>query len=177
MNYAQIRKMDISNGEGVGVSLFVSGCPFHCKNCFNSVAWDYNYGKPFVKETMDTIIRLLNYDYIKRFSILGGEPLADANAETVYHILSTVRKTYPDKQIWIYSGYTFEEIMNGGKDNSYKIKALDNADVLVDGRYIDELRDLNLYFRGSSNQRIIDLNKSTADGIQEYNVGVRDHVF
>lgn len=172
MNYAQIRKMDISNGEGIGVSLFVSGCPFHCKNCFNSIAWDYNYGKPFTDETMNTIIELLNNDYIKRFSILGGEPLADNNAETVYHILSTVRKTYPDKQIWVYSGYTFEEIMSGDENTAdlYKIKALNNADVLVDGRYVDELKDLNLHFRGSSNQRLIDLNKSTSDNVVLYEV-------
>lgn len=172
MNYAQIRKMDISNGEGIGVSLFVSGCPFHCKNCFNSIAWDYNYGKSFTDETMNTIIGLLNHDYIKRFSILGGEPLADNNSETVYHILSTVRKTYPDKQIWVYSGYTFDEIMNGDENttNLYKIKALNNADVLVDGRYVDELKDLNLHFRGSSNQRLIDLNKSTSDNVVLYEV-------
>lgn len=172
MNYAQIRKMDISNGEGIGMSLFVSGCPFHCKNCFNSIAWDYNYGKPFTDETMNTIIKLLNHDYIKRFSILGGEPLADNNSETVYRILSTIRKTYPDKQIWVYSGYTFEEIMNGVKNTTdlYKIKALNNADVLVDGRYVDELKDLNLHFRGSSNQRLIDLNKSTSDNVVLYEV-------
>lgn len=172
MNYAQIRKMDISNGEGIGASLFVSGCPFHCKNCFNSIAWDYNYGKPFTDETMNTIIELLNHDYIKRFSILGGEPLADNNSETVYRILSTIRKTYPDKQIWVYSGYTFEEIMSGDENtaNLYKIKALNNADVLVDGRYVDELKDLNLYFRGSSNQRLIDLNKSTSDNVVLYEV-------
>lgn len=172
MNYAQIDNMEYCNGEGIGVSLFVSGCPFHCKNCFNSIAWDYNYGKPFTDETMNTIIELLNHDYIKRFSILGGEPLADNNSETVYHILSTVRKTYPDKQIWVYSGYTFEEIMSGDENTAdlYKIKALNNADVLVDGRYVDELKDLNLHFRGSSNQRLIDLNKSTSDNVVLYEV-------
>lgn len=172
MNYAQIDNMEYCNGEGIGVSLFVSGCPFHCKNCFNSIAWDYNYGKPFTDETMNIIIELLNHDYIKRFSVLGGEPLADNNSETVYHILSTVRKTYPDKQIWVYSGYIFEEIMSGDKNTAdmYKIKALNNADVLVDGRYVDELKDLNLYFRGSSNQRLIDLNKSTSDNVVLYEV-------
>lgn len=174
MNYAQIRKMDISNGEGIGVSLFVSGCPYHCKNCFNSVAWDYNYGKPFTQETMDIILKLLKPDYIKRFSVLGGEPLADQNVETVFKILSRIRDVYPNKKIWLYTGNTYENIIDLTDDTPeyyrFRIVNYNYADVLVDGRYIDELKDLNLHFRGSSNQRLIDLNKSTKDNIVLYEV-------
>lgn len=158
MNYAQIRKMDISNGEGIGVSLFVSGCHFHCKNCFNSIAWDYNYGQQFTEDTMQTILQLLQQDFIKRFTILGGEPLDDKNVETVYNIIQQVRQHNSNIKIWLYSGYTFEEIMKQTDVyGEYRRKILKIIDVLVDGQYVDELKDLNLQFRGSSNQRIIHL--------------------
>lgn len=158
MNYVQIRKMDISNGEGIGVSLFVSGCHFHCKNCFNSIAWDYSYGQRFTEETMQTILQLLQRDFIKRFTILGGEPLDDKNVETVYNIIQQVRQHNSNIKIWLYSGYTFEEIMKQTDVyGEYRKKVLKIIDVLVDGQYIDELKDLNLQFRGSSNQRIIHL--------------------
>lgn len=156
MNYAQIRKMDISNGEGIGVSLFISGCHFHCKNCFNSIAWDYNYGQQFTEDTMQTILQLLQRDFIKRFTILGGEPLDDKNVETVYNIIQQVRQHNSNIKIWLYSGYTFEEIMKQTDVyGEYRKKILKIIDVLVDGQYVDELKDLNLQFRGSSNQRII----------------------
>lgn len=158
MNYAQIRKMDISNGEGIGVSLFVSGCHFHCKNCFNSIAWDYNYGQQFTEDTMQTILQLLQQDFIKRFTILGGEPLDDKNVEKVYNIIQQVRQHNSNIKIWLYSGYTFEEIMKQTDVyGEYRKKILKIIDVLVDGQYVDELKDLNLQFRGSSNQRIIHL--------------------
>lgn len=158
MNYAQIRKMDISNGEGIGVSLFVSGCHFHCKNCFNSIAWDYNYGQQFTEDTMQTILQLLQQDFIKRLTILGGEPLDDKNVETVYNIIQQVRQHNFNIKIWLYSGYTFEEIMKQTDVyGEYRKKILKIIDVLVDGQYVDELKDLNLQFRGSSNQRIIHL--------------------
>lgn len=158
MNYAQIRKMDISNGEGIGVSLFVSGCHFHCKNCFNSIAWDYNYGQQFTEDTMQTILQLLQQDFIKRFTILGGEPLDDKNVETVYNIIQQVRQHNSNIKIWLYSGYTFEEIMKQTDGyGEYRKKILKIIDVLVDGQYVDKLKDLNLQFRGSSNQRIIHL--------------------
>lgn len=158
MNYAQIRKMDISNGEGIGVSLFVSGCHFHCKNCFNSIAWDYNYGQQFTEVTMQTILQLLQQDFIKRFTILGGEPLDDKNVETVYNIIQQVRQHNSNIKIWLYSGYAFEEIMKQTDVyGEYRKKILKIIDVLVDGQYVDELKDLNLQFRGSSNQRIIHL--------------------
>lgn len=158
MNYAQIRKMDISNGEGIGVSLFVSGCHFHCKNCFNSIAWDYNYGQQFTEDTMQIILQLLQQDFIKRFTILGGEPLDDKNVETVYNIIQQVRQHNSNIKIWLYSGYAFEEIMKQTDVyGEYRKKILKIIDVLVDGQYVDELKDLNLQFRGSSNQRIIHL--------------------
>ena len=158
MNYAQIRKMDISNGEYIGVSLFVSGCHFHCKNCFNSIAWDYNYGQRFTEETMQTILQLLQRDFIKRFTILGGEPLDDKNIETVYKIIQQVRQHNPNIKIWLYSGYTLEEIMKQTDTyGKYRQQILKIIDVLVDGQYVDELKNLNLQFRGSSNQRIIRL--------------------
>lgn len=178
MNYAQIDEMEYCNGEGIGVSLFVSGCPYHCKNCFNSIAWDYNYGKPFTDKTMDTILELLKPNYIKRFSLLGGEPLANQNVETVFKILDTICNVYPNKKIWLYTGNTYENIMNDYVNNynnsavyyRFRIVNFHYADVLVDGQYVDELKDLNLHFKGSSNQRLIDLNKSTKDNIVLYEV-------
>ena len=150
MNYAKIRKLDITNGEGIGVSLFVQGCQFHCKNCFNKVTWDFDGGKKFTKDILNTIISLLNDEHIKRFSILGGEPLAEKNMYDVLQTIIEVRKNVTDIIIWVYTGYTFEEV----KQLKYGKKILDNVDTIVDGRYVDELRDLTLEFRGSSNQNI-----------------------
>ena len=150
MNYAKIRKLDVTNGEGIGVSLFVQGCQFHCKNCFNKVTWDFDYGKKFTKDTLNTIISLLNDEHIKRFSILGGEPLAEKNMYDVLQTIIEIRKNVTDIIIWVYTGYTFEEL----KQLKYGKEILDNVDTIVDGRYIDELRDLTLEFRGSSNQNI-----------------------
>ena len=150
MNYAKIRKLDVTNGEGIGVSLFVQGCQFHCKNCFNKVTWDFDCGKKFTKDTLNTIISLLNDEHIKRFSILGGEPLAEKNMYDVLQTIIEIRKNVTDIIIWVYTGYTFEEV----KQLKYGKEILDNVDTIVDGRYIDELRDLTLEFRGSSNQNI-----------------------
>ena len=150
MNYAKIRKLDVTNGEGIGVSLFVQGCHFHCKNCFNKITWDFDSGTPFTKDTLDTIISLLNDKCIKRFSVLGGEPLAEKNIHDVLHTIIEIRKNVTDIIIWVYTGYTFEEV----KQLKYGKEILDNVDTIVDGRYIDELRDLTLEFRGSSNQNI-----------------------
>ena len=150
MNYAKIRKLDITNGEGIGVSLFVQGCQFHCKNCFNKVTWDFDSGNKFTKDTLNTIISLLNNEYIKRFSILGGEPLAKENIYDVLQTIIEIRKSLTDIIIWVYTGYTFEEV----KRLKYGKEILDNVDTIVDGRYVDELRDLTLEFRGSSNQNI-----------------------
>ena len=151
MRYAQIRSLDISNGEGVGIALYTQGCRFHCKNCFNSELWDYTKGKEWSSEVEDYLVSLLSRDYIDRISFLGGEPLSEENLEDLDNLLNRIRKECPSKKIWMYTGYTYEAI----KDRlSYILK---NVDVLVDGLYIDELRDLKLEFRGSSNQRVIDI--------------------
>lgn len=149
MRYASIRDFDISNGEDIGVSLFVQGCHFHCPNCFNQSTWDFNGGKEFTIETMRHIIKLMDRPYIKRFTLLGGEPLAQENIETSKEILRVIKETYPNKQVWLFTGYVMENI----PDKS----VLDYVNVLVDGRYVHELRDLSLAFRGSSNQRVIRL--------------------
>lgn len=151
MRYAQIRSLDISNGEGVGIALYTQGCRFHCKNCFNSELWDYTKGKEWSSEVEDYLVSLLSRDYINRVSFLGGEPLSEENLEDLDNLLNRIRRECPSKKIWMYTGYTYEAI----KDRlSYILK---NVDVLVDGLYIDELRDLKLEFRGSSNQRVIDV--------------------
>lgn len=151
MRYAQIRSLDISNGEGVGIALYTQGCRFHCKNCFNSELWDYTKGKEWSSEVEGYLVSLLSRDYIDRISFLGGEPLSEENLEDLDSLLNRIRKECPSKKIWMYTGYTYEVI----KDRlSYILK---NVDVLVDGLYIDELRDLKLEFRGSSNQRVIDI--------------------
>ena len=148
MRYASIRDLDISNGSDIGVALFVQGCHFHCKNCFNKSTWDFDGGKEFTKETCDKFMKLVNRPFIKRVSILGGEPLAKENVDDVCNILKQIK----NKTIWVYTGYTFETVKN------YDI--MKYIDYLVDGQYVDELRDLRLKFRGSSNQRIIDVQKS-----------------
>ena len=148
MRYASIRDLDISNGNDIGVALFTQGCHFHCKNCFNKSTWDFNGGKEFTKETCDKFMKLVNRPFIKRVSILGGEPLAKENVDDVCNILKQIK----NKTIWVYTGHTFETVKN------YDI--MKYIDYLVDGQYVDELRDLRLKFRGSSNQRIIDVQKS-----------------
>ena len=155
MRYSQIRRLDISNGEGVGVALFTQGCHFHCKNCFNKSTWDFNGGKEFTKEVEDYFYKLVDRPHIARVTILGGEPLADENLETIDRLVANI-----NKKIWMYTGNTFETLISSDKYKSI----LNNIDILVDGRYVDELKDLNLKFRGSSNQRIIDVKKSLKAG-------------
>lgn len=152
MRYAYINTCDICNGKYFGVSLFVQGCHFHCKNCFNNCTWDFNIGKEFTEDTLKHLLALIDRPYIKRFTLLGGEPLSLENIEASKNILQEVHKNFPNKPIWLYTGYKYEEI----PDKSI----LNYVDVLVDGRYIDELRDLSLAFRGSSNQRVIDVKES-----------------
>lgn len=202
MRYAQIRSMDISNGEGVGVSLFVQGCDKkpHCKNCFNSDTWDFSGGKEWTEETKDKFMRLINRPYIKRVSILGGEPLAEQNLDGVLDLIQTIREKYPipqndnrenpyklrvsendnsdeirisfpEKTIWLYTGYQISEIV---KQEQYeKVSGIpdiwskrwgiiSNVDVLVDGEYIDEERDVTLKWRGSKNQNCVDVQQSLA---------------
>lgn len=176
MRYAQIRSMDISNGEGVGVSLFVQGCPFHCKNCFNSDTWDFNGGKEWTEEIKDKFMKLIDRPYIKRVSFLGGECLADQNLDEVLKLVKQIRNSYPDKTIWLYTGFEWNSLMSKicqptfpDKDferiieiHKKKKEIISNVDVLVDGEYIDEQKDLSLKFRGSKNQRVIDVKQSLA---------------
>lgn len=174
MNYASIINEDFNNGEGVGVTLFVQGCHFHCKGCFNSEAWDFNGGHEWAKEVQDGFLKLIDKPYITRVSILGGEPLADKNAEDVLELIKEIKLQYPDKKIWLFTGYTFEAIMNPvatgdfnpERDNIIcrRREVLNYIDVLVDGKYKEELRDLTLKFRGSSNQRLIDVKQTLEKG-------------
>ena len=163
MNYATIKKNDIANGEGVRVSLFVSGCTHRCKGCFNEVAWDFHYGQPFTQETIDSILTMLKPAYIKGLTLLGGEPFEPQNQGAIVELLRQVKKEYPDKSIWAFSGYLFDKDITSGRlgDTSEYLSYLD---VLVDGRFVMEKKDLTLRFRGSSNQRLIDVPASLEKG-------------
>ena len=158
MKYANIKKHDIANGPGIRVSLFVSGCNHHCKGCFNSEAWDFNYGNNFTKDTIEEIITALDKSYIEGLSLLGGEPLEEVNQPSVLELILEVKAKLPNKTIWLYSGFTYEEI-NNMKTTEIK-NILQNIDVLVDGKFIIDLYDPALFFRGSSNQRIIDIKET-----------------
>ena len=158
MKYAQIREMDVTNGNGIGVALFTQGCPYHCKNCFNPETWDFNKGTDWTKETENKIIELLKPEYITRLTILGGEPLIERNIEPLIALLKRVKGIYPDKQVWLYTGGDFE-VLEGLYEEIFQY-----IDILVDGRYIDDLRDYKLKWRGSSNQRIIDVQASLKSG-------------
>jgi anaerobic ribonucleoside-triphosphate reductase activating protein len=165
MNYAEIKKTDIANGPGVRVSLFVSGCTHHCKNCFNEMTWDFNYGLPFTDETEDEIMDALAPAYIRGLTLLGGEPMEPANQRGLLPFVRRVRERFPEKDIWCYSGYTWEELIGGSRARcEVTDELLEQIDVLVDGEFKEELKSLSLKFRGSSNQRIIDLNQTRAAG-------------
>ena len=203
IHYASIRNLDISNGEGIGVALFVQGCHFHCYNCFNTETWDFNGGKEWTQEVKEKFLELIDRPYIKRVSILGGEPLADENLDDVLDLVTEINKRYnfqkvdsanpckmgvsevenpdrfrlslPNKSIWLYSGYTFDYIMEGiGYDENGAFFFLDNdkkryeiiskCDVLVDGRYIDSQRNPSKKWAGSDNQRVISIQESIKQG-------------
>ena len=170
MRYAQIRSMDVSDGEGIGTALFVQGCPIHCYNCFNPETWDFNGGKEWTPEAEDKFIELAGKPYVTRISILGGEPLAEQNLDDVLGLLNKIRVLLPKKAVWIYTGYEWESIFNGEVYDSKNQKGLlrsnivQMCDVLVDGPFIDDLKDLTLKWRGSSNQRVIDVQKSMLGG-------------
>ena len=153
MNYEKIDKCSVSNGVGVSTVLWVSGCDIHCYNCHNQQTWDFNSGIPFTENTMQELLYDLSKPYIKGLTLSGGHPLDPHNAPKVLEIVKRVKMVFPNKDIWIYSGYVWEDII---KDNTLK-EILKCTDVLVDGAYVDELRDISLAFRGSSNQRIIDV--------------------
>ena len=154
MNYGAIKKNDIANGIGVRVSLFVSGCRNHCDGCFQPQTWDFDYGLPFTKEREEEILKALRPSWIQGLSILGGEPMEPENENVLLPFIKRVKETYPKKDIWLYSGYTYEELKGR--------KILQYVDVLVDGRFEEKLRDPSLAFRGSSNQRILRLKAGEA---------------
>lgn len=158
MKYAKIKKTDVANGPGVRVSIFVSGCHHHCEGCFNSEAWDFNYGNDFTEDTIQEIIEAMNHDYITGLSLLGGEPFELINQKGLLPLLKKVKEVYPEKTIWAYSGYLYDELKEMDYPETKEILSL--IDVLVDGKFVESLKDPNLYFRGSSNQRVIDMKKT-----------------
>ena len=159
MNYATIKKTDVANGPGIRVSLFVSGCTHHCRGCFNSETWDFGYGQPYTAETEEEILQALSPDYIRGLSLLGGEPMEPANRGAVLSLVQKVRQRYPGKDIWCYTGYLYDvDLAEGGKVHTEVTdEMLSCIDVLVDGEFVEELKDATLVFRGSSNQRILKL--------------------
>lgn len=166
MNYAAIKNCDIANGPGVRVSLFVSGCNHHCKGCFNREAWDFSYGQPFTQATIDEILKLMEPSYIQGLTLLGGEPFDPRNQEAVVQLLRAVKKVYPEKSIWAFTGYLFDRDILPGKlgDPQITREYLSYLEVLVDGPFVEEKKNLSLRFRGSENQRLIHIPASLASG-------------
>lgn len=185
IRYAQIRECDVSNGDGVGVALFVQGCNFHCYNCFNKETWDFNGGKEWTPEVENKFIELASRPYIKRISLLGGECLADENIDGVLNLVNKIHLLLPQKNIWLYSGFTWDEVFSTKEcyrqidklveeDNNWstlkdrydnsnfikRTKIISRCDIFIDGRYIDSQRNIQLKYRGSENQRVIDVQKS-----------------
>lgn len=162
MNYADIKIADVANGRGVRVSLFVSGCNHHCKGCFNPQAWDFNYGKQFTQEEEKRILEELEKPYVEGLSILGGEPLEYKNQQGLLPLLKKVKEKFPNKNVWCYTGYTYDNDILGHMYENWEEtpKIMSYIDVLVDGKFDESKKDLNLKFRGSSNQRIIDVPQS-----------------
>ena len=163
MNFADIRGIDVANGPGVRVSLFVSGCTHHCKECFNPETWDFQYGEPFGPKEIQKILNYLEPSHIRGLSILGGEPFEPENQEAVLELVRQVREKFPQKDIWCYSGYLFERLA-AGQVGSLSRKLLEQLDVLVDGPFVIEKKELSLRFRGSSNQRLIHVPASLEQG-------------
>lgn len=162
MYYADIKKADVANGLGVRVSVFVSGCTHHCKNCFNEEAWDFHYGNEFTQKEIDKVIELMDHSYVAGLSLLGGEPFEHINQQGLLPLVKIVKEKFPDKNIWCYSGYTFENDIIDRMCKEWKEtpEFLSYIDVLVDGKFEEDKKDLSLRFRGSNNQRIIDVKKS-----------------
>lgn len=166
MNYAEIKNCDIANGIGVRVSLFVSGCTHHCKGCFNEVAWDFDYGTPFTQETIDKILDMMRPSYIRGLTLLGGEPFEPQNQGPIVELLRRIKEKMPEKSIWAFSGYLFDRDILSGRLGDWKVtqEYLSYLDVLVDGPFVEAKKNLSLRFRGSENQRIIDVPASLAQG-------------
>lgn len=166
MNYGTIKNCDIANGIGVRVSLFVSGCTNHCENCFQPETWSFQYGQPFTQETEEELLAMLEPGYINGLTLLGGEPFEPSNQRALLPFVRRVRRRFPQKTIWAFSGFTLEELLQEG---SYpRCEATDELlgllDVLVDGRYREDLKDISLRFRGSSNQRLLDMRETLRQG-------------
>lgn len=166
MHYADIKQYDVANGIGVRVSLFVSGCTHHCKGCFNKETWDFEYGKPFTENEIDRILDYLQPEYVGGLTLLGGEPMEPANQEGLLPLLRRVHDTYPEKSIWCYSGYLFDRDIVGRmcRESEVARELLSYIDILVDGEFVAEKKNLKVNFRGSDNQRIIDVKRSLAAG-------------
>ena len=166
MNYADIKEIDIQDGDGVRVSIYVSGCHFHCKECHNPEAWDFNYGKEFTENEIEYIIEKMNYDYITGLSILGGEPLEIVNQKGLLPLVERVKKEFPDKDIWLYTGYLFDKdiLFDMYQKYDFTKKLIDNIDIVVDGQFVIEKKIINLKARGSYNQRKIDVKASIKEG-------------
>lgn len=166
MHYSTIKDCDIANGIGVRITLFVSGCTNHCKNCFQPQTWDFNFGEPFTEETEEKLLEMLKPDYINGLTLLGGEPMEPQNQRALVPFLKRVREAYPNKNVWCFTGFTYEVLKTDGSHPRCEVtdEMLSLIDVLVDGRYVDELKDLTLQFRGSSNQRLIDMVKTHENG-------------
>lgn len=165
MNYGNIKKRDIANGTGVRVTLFVSGCTHHCKGCFQPETWDFAYGQPFTRDTEDELLEALAPSFINGLTLLGGEPFETDNQQALLPFLRRVRAAYPDKTIWAFSGYTWEELTGDSRARcACTDELLSLVDVLVDGEFVEALKDISLHFRGSSNQRVIDVPATRAGG-------------
>lgn len=162
MNYATIKPVDVANGPGVRVSLFVSGCTHYCEGCFNAEAWDFSYGQPFTEETIQELLKLLDHDYIEGLTLLGGEPMEPQNQEALLPFIRMVRERFPEKTIWCFSGYDFEKDILGTMMVSSQVtrELVPMFDVMVDGEFVASKRNLRLKFRGSENQRILNIKKS-----------------
>ena len=158
MRYNKIRKMDISNGPGVRVSIFMQGCEFHCKNCFNAETWNFKGGKEFTDETINRVLELSEKDYVAGLSILGGEPMHPKNIDSTIELAREFKKKFPKKTVWVWSGFLYDDIMERNKE------VFDYIDVLVDGQYDDSLHNPTLQWKGSSNQRVIDVKKTKKSG-------------
>ena len=162
MNYATIKECDVANGPGVRVSVFVSGCNHHCKGCFNQIAWDFEYGEKFTEDTINQVIKDLDHDYIEGLSLLGGEPLEHSNQQGLLPLIKKLKEKPPNKTIWCYTGFDFEKDVMGKMYNTWDEtkELISNIDVIVDGKFEQELKNPSLKFRGSENQRLIDVKKS-----------------
>ena len=166
MNYAVIKPRDIANGPGVRVSLFVSGCLHRCKGCFNAEAWDFDYGQPFTDETADHIIELMKPEFVSGLSLLGGEPFEPQNQCVLVELLKKIKKAYPQKDVWCYTGFVLEdELLDESRARCFVTdEMLSMIDVLVDGRFEEDKKNITLRFRGSENQRVIDLKSTLRTG-------------